>query len=94
LDNIISHDFALGAGAQYFEDYIHGKYGNPPPVGTDVTDFAYTFTWGRALTTPNLSEQFIGSWQNGKAYVTEDTVYYQLENTTGLGSLGFGRQLN
>ena len=84
--------FSQGDGAEYFEKFVLAKHGSQPEAGLLVDKFAYTFSWGRALTTLNSAEHAVGSWNNGSAISDGSSIMYTIHNRMGSNSLMFGRQ--
>lgn len=85
--------FSQGDGAKAFEEFLYSKYEGNPQDLDQVENWAYKFTWARALKTLNVAEQAVGSWGKGHAAVLGDNVYFSVKNTMGSNSLLFGRQL-
>jgi hypothetical protein len=91
-----SDAFSQGNGAQAFTRFALNKY-NSGDHGDGfllVDNFDYKFTAGRVLSTVNSAEHFVGSWQDGNAYIVGDKIHFVVQNTSGTGSLLYGRPLN
>ena len=89
----ISKEFSEGDGAKTFEDFLFNKYDGNPQPGDEVTNFGYKFTWFWRAWTTNSAEHFMGSWK-GTAKVMDDMILFRAENTAGVHSLYFGRQID
>jgi hypothetical protein len=93
-DSRFSQRFRQSQAAQRFENELLRKYNGSPPNGGYMFNFDDTFKLQEFLTTINLPQNFLGSVQDGNAYVKDGVAHFSFKNNSNLRSLSYGRVLN
>lgn len=88
-----SQRFRQGPAALAFENFVLRKYNGTPPDGGTVTNFDWPFKFGRALSTGNLPQHFVGSVQDGNAFIENGVAHFSVRNNSNTTSLAYGRAL-